>query len=216
MRKLLIIIYVIAITLSTGCTIGSGAGSFPPLADLEASPPLGIRDDGHDRKMLIGDGLGETLTLVDRTDGVWRVSRDVLPIGQGVSQMLIRNGICYIVNALSNSIQIVDPVKLKTIGEISLGAGTNPEFMDFVDDHTAVVSCYLTNEVVLVDLSPAADPHDRILARIPMPTGNRLPHDPGIPTAARPGGIAALGDQCYVACANLSMMHVAGDRKSVV
>jgi hypothetical protein len=171
---------------------------------------LGIRDDGHDRKMLIGNGLGETLTLVDRTDGVWKVSQDILPIGQGVSQMLIRNGICYIMNALSNSIQIVDPVKLKTIGEISLGAGTNPEFMDFVDDRTAVVSCYLTNEVVLVDLSPAADPHDRILARIPLPSGDRLPHDPGIPTAARPGGIAALGDQCYVACANLSMMHVAG------
>jgi hypothetical protein len=138
------------------------------------------------------------------------VKQDVLPIGQGVSQMLVRNGICFVVNALSNSIQIVDPVKLATIGEISLGAGTNPEFMDFIDDQTAVVSCYLTNEVVIVDLSPATDPHERILARIQLPSGDQLPHDPGVPTAARPGGVAVIDDKCFVACANLSMMHVAG------
>ena len=133
-----------------------------------------------------------------------------MPTGQGANQALVRGDKCYIVNSLSNAVQVIDTKTLAILGEISTGAGTNPEDMDFIDDNTAAVSCYLTNEVVIENLDFAKPQSERVIARIPMPSSDQLPHDPGKSTKAGPGGIAVIGDKCYAVCANLSNVHVAG------
>ncbi len=208
MRQNILLIFLIL--LLTGCTVGRGTGVFPPAADLNAQPPLGSNDDGRDYRILVANGLSETITLIERNDGTWNVSPDILPTGQAPNQFAIRDGICYLVNSLSNAIQVIDPKTLTTIREISTGAGTNPMFMDFVDDTTAFVTCYITNEVLLVDLKTETEPENRIIERIPLPDSDELPHDEGVTTNARPGGLAVVDNRCFVACSNLQMAHMAG------
>jgi hypothetical protein len=195
---------------SIGCTVGRGSSTFPPAADLVASPPLSATDNGRDYSLLVANGLGETLSLIERSSGVWTVTPDILSTGQASNQIAVRSDKCYIVNSLSNAIQIVDIPSLTTLGEISTGPATNPVFMDFINNSTAVVSCYLSNEVLIVDLSLDTPPSNRIIARIPMPSTDSWPRDPGHSTNSRPGGICVVDNKCYVVCANLSMVHVAG------
>lgn len=201
---------ILLILLVVGCTVGRGNAVFPPEADMHAQPPLNADDDGSDHRILVANGLSENVTLVERTDGQWDVTSDVLTTGQSPNQMIVHDGICYLVNSLSNSIQVIDPVNLQMIREISTGEGTNPIVMDFVDDDTMMVSCYLTNEVLMIDIREDTPPDERILKRITMPGGDELPHDTGENSYARPGGLAVVGDKCYAACANLSGVHVAG------
>jgi len=201
---------ILILLLIVGCTVGRGSVVFPPEADVQAQPPLGHDDDGADHRILVSNGLSEELTLVERTDGVWNVTENALETGQSPNYMTVRDGICYVVNSLSNSIQIIDPENLETLREISTGAGTNPMVMDFVDETTVMVSCYLSNEVLIIDIREDTPSDERILKRIAMPEDDELPHDTGKASYARPGGLAVVGDRCYVACANLSMVHVAG------
>ncbi len=204
-------IALVLVLLLTGCTVGRGTGAFPPAADLNAQPGIGPDDDGRDYRILVANGLSENITMIDRRDGVWSVSQNIVATGQAPNQMLVRNGLCYVVNSLSNSIQIIDVETLDVVREISTGPGTNPVFMDFTDDHTAIASCYLTNEVLLIDVEPDTSPEDRIIGRIPLPPSTDLPRDEDdIPTNAGPGGLAVVGDRCYVACSNLKAVHVAG------
>ncbi len=202
--------------LLTGCTLGRGSGVFPPAADIQAQPPVSAEDDGRDYRILIANGLSETITLVERESGMWNVTPDVLQTGQSPSQIVVKDGLCYIVNSLSNSIQVIDPIAMTTIREVSTGSGTNPMFMEFVDDSSALVTCYLSNEAVLIDLSADTLTEERILGRIAMPDQDELPKDEGKTTDARPGGIAVVDDTAYVACANLEMAHVAGGHGIIV
>jgi hypothetical protein len=201
---------LMTLLLLVGCTVGRGSAIFPPEADLQTQPPLSQNDDGADHRILIANGLSENMTSVERADGVWNVTADAMETGQSPNFMTVHDGICYLVNSLSNSIQIINPESLETIREISTGAGTNPMVMDFVDEKTVMVSCYLSNEVLMIDIGEDTPSDERILKRIAMPDGDELPHDTGKTSYARPGGLAVVGDRCYVACANLSMVHVAG------
>lgn len=203
-------IAIITLLLLVGCTVGRGSTVFPPEADVQAQPPLSHNDDGADHRLLIANGLSENITLIERTDGVWSVTADAIETGQSPNFMTVRDGTCYLVNSLSNSIQIIDPENLETVREISTGAGTNPMVLDFVGETIVMVSCYLSNEVLMIDISEGTPFNERILKRIAMPEGDELPHDTGKASYARPGGLDVVGDRCYVACANLSMVHVAG------
>lgn len=201
----LILLYFLLIPTISGCTIGRGHSVFPTSADHTASPPLSSHDDGSDRRILIANGLGESLTLVERKSGVWNSTPDIISLGQAPSEIKVRGKLCYVINSLSNSIQVIDIDEMVTVREISTGAGSNPVSMSFLDDTTAFVSCYFSNEVIEVDLL-----NGEIPARIKLPSGSDLPHDDGVKTYARPWGIEIVGNRCFVACANLSMMHVAG------
>ncbi len=215
-RHRLQILIILVILLINGCTVGKGSGIFPPAADINAQPPVSADDDGRDYKIFIANGLSENITHVERTNGVWNVTQDVLQTGIAPSHMVLHDGLCYIVNSLSNSIQVVDPALLTIIHEISTGAGTNPKFMAFVTDSTALVTCYLSNEVLLVDLDSGASPENQILKSIILPDANDLPSDTPDPTYARPGGIVIVDNKAFAACSNLNSMHEAGGQGIVI
>jgi len=208
MRKVTLLILVLIFL--TGCTVGKGSGIIPPEADHSASPPLAPEDNGDDHRLLVANGLSETITLIERINGEWSVTPNVAQTGQSPNQILVRGDFCYIVNSLSNSIQVLDTGTFETIREISTGAGTNPMIMDFINDESAIVSCYLSNEAVVLDISADTSGQDRIIARIPMPSPGELPNDGDTATYARPGGLVVTGDSAYVACANLMALHTAG------
>jgi len=192
-----------------GCTVGKGSGVFPPESDITAHPPMSGLDDGRDYRILIANGLGETITLVERKNGTWSSDGDVMETGQSPNQLAYFHGLCYIVNSLSNSVQVFDPDTFETVREISIGFGTNPMNIAFIDETRTLVSCHLTNEIVVIDISGDAV-SDRIFKRIPMPDSESLPHDEGVTTYARPGGIEVIGNTAYVACENLDVFSTAG------
>jgi len=198
-----------------GCTVGKGSGVFPPEADITAHPPMSGLDDGRDYRILIANGLGESITLVERKNGTWSSVGDVMETGQSPNQLTYFHGLCYIVNSLSNSVQVFDPDTFETVREISTGFGTNPMNIAFIDETRALVSCHLTNEALIIDISGDAV-GDRILKRIPMPDSESLPQDDGVTTYARPGGIAVIGNAAYVACENLDVFSTAGGPGIVV
>ncbi|MCX6647595.1 MAG: hypothetical protein NTY09_14730 [bacterium] len=203
-------VILLVIILNSGCTVGRGSGVFPPESDIEARPALSLDDDGSDHRIIIANGLSENTTLVERTDETWHVTQGVFQTGMSPSQIILHDGLCYIVNSLSNSIQIVDPYELKIVREISTGAGTNPNFLAFINDTDALVSCYLSNEVLLIDLSEGIGTENRIIKSIALPDSENLPHDEGDITYARPGGIAVVDNIAFVACSNLNQIHEAG------
>jgi hypothetical protein len=204
------LISILLVVIITGCTVGRGSSVLPDSANTAAQPSLGNNDSGRDCSLLVANSLSETISRVDRKNGKWTVTQNILPTGQAPNQLTMRDGLCYVVNSLSNSIEIIDPVAMTILREISTGKGTNPVFMDFIDSDTAFVTCYLSNEVFLIDLRAETDSENRIIAGIAMPSPPELPHDPGISTQARPGGIAITSGFAYVACSNLKMYHVAG------
>jgi len=205
-----IITAILTLLLIAGCTVGKGSGVFPPAADFNAKPSLSADDDGSDHRLLVANGLSETITLIERKSGAWQVTPDILDTGQAPNFMTIRGNTCYLVNSLSNSIQLIDINSLATTGEISTGPGSNPMQIEFIDDTTAIVTCYLSNEAVIIDLDPATPADVRITARIPMPTPDELPRDGDNVSYARPGGVAVIGNSAFVLCSNLSGYHVAG------
>jgi hypothetical protein len=209
-RYILLILIFVIIPTGFGCTVGRGSGIFPSASDIEAKPALSLDDDGSDHRIIIANGLSENATLVERTDGTWHATQGVFQTGMSPSQIVLHNGLCYIVNSLSNSIQVVDPYELKIVREISTGAGTNPNFLAFINETQALVSCYLSNEVLLIDLSEGIGTENRIIKSIMLAGSETLPHDVGDITYARPGGISVVDNIAYVACSNLNQIHEAG------
>ena len=205
--------YLIAIAIAvllTGCTVGQGTATIPASADSDSIPSLGYGDSGSDYKILVANGLSENLTLLERNNETWSVTQEVLPTGQAPAQMVVRGILLYIVNSLSNSIQVVDIEKMEIIHEISTGAGTNPIAIAFYDDNTVLVSCYLTDEILVLDIKPETPSDQRIIASIPLPSPEDLPHDSQTTSRAAPGGLVIDNDRCFVVCSNLSYVHVAG------
>lgn len=201
---------ILVVGMLAGCTVGKGLSTFPTSADTQASPPLGADDDGSDYRILIANGLSETITLVERHKSKWTVRDNFLPTGQSPSQMIFHDGLVYLVNSLSNSIQIIDPEIPETVREISTGAGTNPIAVAFIDENTLAASCYLTDEVIIIDMRSDTPPSERIIARVEMPPPDKLPHDPGKITRAAPGGLVVTDNKIYVVCSNLIFFHTAG------
>ncbi|MFH1676515.1 MAG: hypothetical protein ABIC40_05765 [bacterium] len=207
----LIILSIFLTLLAVGCTIGSGDAIFPPEADLEAQPSLGKNDDGKDLRVLVANGLSETISLIERTYGIWKTEPNILPTGSSPNQLVVRGNTAYLVNSLSNSIQIIDLDSMTTVREISTGAGTNPMSIEFIDNEKALVTCYISNDVRLIDLGDNVSPENLIVTKIPLPSGDDLPRDDGVlKTYARPGGMAIVDDTCYIACSNLESYHLAG------
>ncbi len=95
--------------------------------------------------------LGKTLSKVDLATGV--VQKNAVTAGLYTNQVVIRQQRAFIVNSGDNAIQIVDLNTLSTVDTINVGAGTNPYYMDFINDSIAVVSLLFTNEIAVVNVN---------------------------------------------------------------
>ncbi len=123
--------------------------------------------------------LGQTLSKVELATGV--VQKNAVTAGLYTNQVVIRKQKAYIVNSGTNSIQIVDLSSLTTIDSIYVGSGSNPYYMDFLNDSIAVVSLLLTNELVVVNVDKGS-----IVTRV-------------ILYGTGPEGVKVAGGKVYVA-----------------
>jgi DNA-binding beta-propeller fold protein YncE len=118
------------------------------------------------------------------------------------AQILRLGGEILVLSSTSNSLEVIDPATWKVARQYSVGDGCNPMWMAAAADGKLVVSCWLSNELLLVDPKVALD-QNPVLKHLAMPTGaDLLPASADKPGIARPQGIAVVGNKAYVTLNN--------------
>lgn len=189
MKKILLIcfMFVVFITL---------AGCF----NNDAIKPFGQKEN----MVLIANSLGETLSTFNSKDDL--IENNISTLGQAPNQIVVRGSLAYVVNSLSNSIQIVDLSNFATVREISLGAGKNPMNIAILNKNKAYVTNFVTNTVDVINPSET-DVSKQILKTIQLPLGADLSPNAGVTAnAARPQGAIIKDNKLYVNLANLDTL----------
>ncbi len=179
---------------------GSAPGTPTPTPQPGTPTPTPTPGESPEYDVVIAMGLGETLWRVDA--GSYATEPNAALTGQAPSRVVLHNNELFVINSLSHSITVYNPVSLSLKRELSTGIGASPFDMAFVDDTTFYVTQFNANKVTRMDAFSG-----QILAEIPMP---ELPSDPGKTTAPRPTGITVIGNQALVACANLDTSFFPG------
>jgi hypothetical protein len=133
------IVVLLAGPLLSGCDKNTGN----PLSAGATGPSI----------LLAVNSLGNTVSAINlSTDNV---TLKAFTVGRSPNQVKVAGGRIYIVNSLSNNIQVFDTASFAPQGTIDLGDGANPMNIAFVGDK-GYVSCLLTNDVRVVNLATRA------------------------------------------------------------
>jgi hypothetical protein len=174
---------VALLVLPLGCT---GTSDFP-LDDYSA---------------LVLNSLSEDITLIGKDHPPTIVQSAVL-VGTAPNEMLVQGSQVFVLNSRSNSLQVFELPDWKIVREHSLGDGCNPYWMDWTQAGQLVVTCNLTDTLLLVDPQRAMS-ENPVLKQLALPSGQSLkPFLSEKPSFARPQGVAVLGQRAYVTLTNL-------------
>lgn len=166
--------------LALGVLAGCGGGDSSP---ANVAPGLrgiytvngggGMNVDGTASFIATGNGNQVTLRVFD--------------VGKVPNYMVIRGTEGYIVNSLSNNVQIVNLSTGTTVGTVSTGANSNPMKLALAPDGTAYVTNLMANNVAVIDLA-----------------GRRLVRTVDVSSAGSgPTGVAVAGGKVYVTLTNM-------------
>ncbi|MEW5700973.1 MAG: hypothetical protein AB1792_01915 [Candidatus Zixiibacteriota bacterium] len=129
-------------------------------------------------RLIVINGLAETLTLVDRAAGT--VVNDVKPLGLAPNRIRYGGGRLLLVNSTSDDLWVIDPETLATLRDVNFIDGENPWDVAYVDDTLCAVSLLIADKIAFVNQSTG-----QILRR----------RDVG----KSPQGLLAVGPQLWVA-----------------
>lgn len=176
-------------------------GQAPTPTPTPDVPPTPTPDGAFDAVLAMS--LGETLDVVN--GDTYQVSSAVATTGASPNQIVVRGAEFFVVNSLSNSIGVYDSSSFAKLREFTVGPGRNPMNLAFLDNDRCYVSNLISNTVSLLNIRSGD-----VETEIAMPDSSELPHDEGVTTWARPGGVFVSGGTCYVVCSNLNDEYVAG------
>ena len=108
------------------------------------------------------------------------VKNDIITIGSTPNDVQVQQNLAYVVNTYSNNIQIINLLEQNSVGEISVGSGTLPVKIAFVDPFKAYVTCNEPDQVAVLNL------HTKSIT-------NR------IQVQSKPWGITIINKKAYVA-----------------
>ncbi len=103
-----------------------------------------------DNWLYIVNGTSETLSRINLA--TMAVQNHVLTTGPVPNHAAVYEGLLYVVNSGSASLQIIDPTLPRTIAEVSLPLNSNPYWCDFWNGD-ALVSGFVSSCVYRVDLT---------------------------------------------------------------
>lgn len=146
--------------------------------------------------LVIVNNLAETLSVKDSTG---RMHNNVQLTGASPNAILSDPPYIYVVNSLSNSIQVLDASSLATVREISVGPGKNPMCLGLIYSKLIAVSGFLAQTLDIVDIQAG-----QVLKSIDL-SGIPLPRDvPAIGGKAYPYAVAVANGRIFVTLANLT------------
>jgi hypothetical protein len=133
------IVVLLAGPLLSGCDKNTGN----PLSAGATGPSI----------LLVVNSLGQTVSAVDLSTD--HVILTAFTVGRSPNQVKVARGRIYVVNSLSNSVQVFDTASFSPQGTIDLGDGANPMNIAVVGGK-GYVACLLTNDVRVVNLTTRA------------------------------------------------------------
>ena len=126
-------------------------------------------------------GISTSLSIInlDEPDVEKAVKNEIIPLASAPSDIQIHGDLGYVVNTFGQNIQIIDLRNSVSLGEIAIGAQTNPRAIAFVGPSKAYVTCNGTNDIRVVDV------RQRRVVKI-------------IPGELKPRGITVINRKAYV------------------
>lgn len=121
------------------------------------------------------------------------------------NRLLFRYGRGWVVSSYGNSVMIFDPVTLNRLGAVKLPSGSNPWDCLPLNSSSALVTCFLSDSVAVVDFSDGTVRQQLVLDPYPALSGYR----------ARPEGIAGTNGSAWVACTGWNFSSGSFDRGAV-
>jgi len=103
------------------------------------------------KSLYVVNTLGENLSFINLDNQ--NVNSNAATLGRYANEIKIRGNKGYVVNSGVNELQVIDLQTLSTLNQISLGTGTNPYNMDFINDSLAAVSLLFTNQAAIVNVN---------------------------------------------------------------
>jgi len=145
------------------------------------------------------NSVGETMSRIDLTTGL--VSNDILTLGSDVecapNQIVIRDTLAYVINSLTDEIQVINLNTETTVGFIDLPPGSNPYWMAFYDSQYVYVTLLMNNSVAKVDI-----------------IGGTVVREDSV--GLSPGGIVICNHKAYIGITSMDDEHVYGQGKLAV
>lgn len=100
--------------------------------------------------LLVLNSLGKSLSAIDLdADSVYN---NIATLGSAPNQVVYHSGRIYVVNSLSNSIQVFGS-DYQAVGTVYLGAGSNPWNLAFLNDTKAYVTCLQSDSVKVINIA---------------------------------------------------------------
>lgn len=112
------------------------------------------------------NSLAETLSRVDLTSG--QVDTNAVVLDTYPNDIVIANGLAYVVNSGSNNVQIIDLSSEQTIGTIEILYGINPYSIALDGQDCAFVSNWMTGNVSVLDLQAGMEVDTITLGGVPQ------------------------------------------------
>jgi YVTN family beta-propeller protein len=129
-------------------------------------------------RLVVVNGLAETLTLVDRAGD--SVVNNLMTLGLAPNRIRYGGGLLLLVNSTSDDLWVIDPATFTTLRRVEFTDGENPWDVAYLRDTLCAVSLLIANQVALVNQSAG-----RILRRVPV--------------GKSPQGLLAVGQRLWVA-----------------
>jgi len=100
-------------------------------------------------RLYVVDGLGETLTLVDRAGD--SVAVNVMTLGTVPNRVRRHGANLLVVNSVSDDLWVIDPADFSVVRTVDFPAGDNPWDVCVVNDTLCAVSMVLSNSVLFLN-----------------------------------------------------------------
>ncbi|HUU44703.1 MAG TPA: YncE family protein [Acidobacteriota bacterium] len=117
------------------------------LALATTRPGLAVAEDID--RLYVVDGLGETLTLIDRADS--SVTINVMTLGLVPNRIRYDGEHLLVVNSISDDLWVIDPETYDVTNTIEFDEGDNPWDVIVISDNLWAVSLLVAGEVAFVD-----------------------------------------------------------------
>ncbi len=138
------------------------------------------------RTAWVVNSLGETLSKVNLDSG--EVVTNAIATDDAPNDIAILGNRAYVVNSMSNNVQILDLATEQTLGTIEILKGMNPYYIVIENAQRAFVSNWLTGNVSLLDLESATETDT-------------------LTTGGVPQGLCVTSDRLFVTDINLDLQN---------
>lgn len=171
MRKGTVLIIIITMMI-VGCTSTTDSPTDSPNT-LPPGPAV-----------YVANNLSETLSAVYPAIGV--VDVNALPLGSSPNDIETMGDTAYVVNSLSNNVQVIDLITRQTVGTIEILYGINPYYIAVENLNRAFVTNWMTGNVSVLDLQAGIESDTITIGGVPQ-------------------GICVTQDRLFVTDINLDM-----------